>query len=586
MATKKVSQEQVRNVLGVGMFEAKRDIQDTDPIEPVAMKLPIDQVEPYDKNPRRVRNPEYDSILESLRANGQDEALTITRRPGSEKYMIKRGGNTRLEIMKMLYHEAGDERFAEIDCLFKPWSGEADCILGHLTENTTQGEMTLIDKARGYREFKLEYEQEHGIENLGQRKLVALLREKGASINHPALGVMWYALDVLEPAIPETLNRGLGLRKVEKLKRLHQTYERLAEAHDLYEPENREQRIRAEFHRLLSEHDGDDWDLELVIHEFTQRLGEELDSVPFNRLKLDIAECMKRDPWKVDLVSTREDAPPLANGPATEPPPPLEPQQGPAPAQTNTSALQQTTTTDQQPARAPASSSPSTPVTRTPAAATGSTEPSSSANEVPEAPPSSRIAGEFDIKSHRARIHTLALQFAQVHRLHTCIQPLPYGYGYFLDLPKSELPGLNDPERLPSELEQQLVAWKLNPDRDEAARSMAWVLLWMAVGLYDYRTECLIPGIDKLPESKLKETLLNIYSLRPDLPDERPILLFSSSFFFANQLGGVQHTVDLAHACTYIQPAHMMKWLDLMTARTQLQAYAEDNGIDLWEVRS
>ena len=97
MANKKISAEQVQNVLGVGYFEKNtREIKETDPLEPISMKLPIDQVEKYDRNPRRVKNPEYDSILESLRANGQDEALTVTRRPGSENYMIKRGGNTRL----------------------------------------------------------------------------------------------------------------------------------------------------------------------------------------------------------------------------------------------------------------------------------------------------------------------------------------------------------------------------------------------------------------------------------------------------------------------------------------------------------
>ena len=126
MANKKINAETVKNVLNIDYFECSRVHKDLDPIEPTPMKLPIDQIDPYDRNPRRSRNPEYEAIADSLRANGQEEALTITRRLGSEKFMIKRGGNTRLEIMNALFHEAGDERFAVIECLFMPWTNESD----------------------------------------------------------------------------------------------------------------------------------------------------------------------------------------------------------------------------------------------------------------------------------------------------------------------------------------------------------------------------------------------------------------------------------------------------------------------------
>ena len=149
MANKKQTAEQVKNVLDVGYFENTREVVDNDPIEAISMKLHIEKIQKYDRNPRQSKNPEYNTLLELLRANGQEEALTVTRRPGDEKYIIRRGGNTRLDIMNMLYHETGDQRFEIIDCLFMPWTSESDCIVGHLNENTSQGRMTLIDKARG-----------------------------------------------------------------------------------------------------------------------------------------------------------------------------------------------------------------------------------------------------------------------------------------------------------------------------------------------------------------------------------------------------------------------------------------------------
>ncbi len=594
---KKITAEQVQNVLGAGYFDNAREIKDTDPLEPISMKLPIDQVDQYDNNPRKVKNPEYDGILESLRANGQDEALTITRRPDSEHYIIKRGGNTRLEIMKMLYHETGDERFAMIDCLFKPWTGEADCIVGHLTENTTQGKMTLIDKARGYRQFKIEYEKEQGIENLGQRKLAELLKQKGASINHRSLGIMNYALDVLEPAIPETLNRGLGKPQVEKLKRLHQTFERLAEAHDLYEPANRDAQIRAEFHQLLSDHDGDEWDIDLVIHEFTQRIGEMLEGKAlYNRIKFDIEECLKRDPWKVTLVSTEQagandnlteqssDAQPALRQPAPQSPPPTSPPQQPA---TNNETLVKTQESQSEKNQ----SDDLTPQQREQQVARieqgikeqgGQSSPSIPRLEIPQ---TSLTAGEFDIKSQRARIFTLALQFANPHQLQRLLVPLNTGFGYFLDLPTPKFKLILDEQRtLQKDMEYRLVAKHPNPDRSTTARVFAWWLLFHSMGVLSYTGDTTaMQGFPLLPDNALKEHLASIYSLHPGLPQDRSPLMFSASTYIKQQTGEIHSNIDMALAYSYIKPAHMMKYIELLEARTQLQAYAEEHEINLWK---
>jgi len=61
------------------------------------LTLNIDQVSTYDKNPRIHRNAEYDSIYESIKANGLEDSLSVSQRPGADhlSFFLIRGGNTR-----------------------------------------------------------------------------------------------------------------------------------------------------------------------------------------------------------------------------------------------------------------------------------------------------------------------------------------------------------------------------------------------------------------------------------------------------------------------------------------------------------
>ena len=93
-------------------------------------------------------------------------------------------------------------------------------------------------------------------------------------------------------------------RKFKKFRRLNQIFQRLAEAHHLYEDATRDAQITAEFHHLLSMHDGDEWDLGLVQYEFKHRLVDLFESVNSKRLEFDIEQCLQTDPWKVELLST------------------------------------------------------------------------------------------------------------------------------------------------------------------------------------------------------------------------------------------------------------------------------------------
>lgn len=72
----------------------------TDPIADTPMVVTLDQLRPYDHNPRVTRNPLYDEIKASIRERGLDAPPAITRRPGERAYIIRNGGNTRLAILR------------------------------------------------------------------------------------------------------------------------------------------------------------------------------------------------------------------------------------------------------------------------------------------------------------------------------------------------------------------------------------------------------------------------------------------------------------------------------------------------------
>jgi ParB family protein of integrating conjugative element (PFGI_1 class) len=180
-----------------------------DPAVPTRVRVTLDNLIPYAGNPRTVRNPEYDDIKLSIRNRGLDHAPNVTRPSPDQPYMIKDGGNTRLQILRELYEETGDRRFFEIDCMFFPWKGERDVLIAHMIENVMRGRMTFIDCARAAVRLKhyLEAEQH---QELSVRELARQITELGWTIHQPPLSVMIYAHEVLDPYLPNTLNAGMG----------------------------------------------------------------------------------------------------------------------------------------------------------------------------------------------------------------------------------------------------------------------------------------------------------------------------------------------------------------------------------------
>ena len=125
------------------------------PAQSQYITVTLDKLRPYEHNPRKTRNPNFEMIKESIRRRGLDHKPNITQRPGEPFYIIADGGNTRIQALKELFTETQDQRFWSIECLYKPWKGESadsveaelDLLIGHLIENDTRSDLTFIEKA-------------------------------------------------------------------------------------------------------------------------------------------------------------------------------------------------------------------------------------------------------------------------------------------------------------------------------------------------------------------------------------------------------------------------------------------------------
>src|SRR6185437_806504 len=206
----------------------------TDPIADTPMVVTLDELRPYDLNPRVTRNPLYEDIKASIRTRGLDAPPSISRRPGESHYIVRSGGNTRLSVLRELWAETKDERFFRIPCLFRPWSarGEIVALTGHLAENELHGGLTFIERALGVEKARELYEQESGAP-LSQRELARRLTADGYPISQSHISRMQETVAHLLPAIPSILYAGLGRGLAERLTTLRrdaaETWKRHAE---------------------------------------------------------------------------------------------------------------------------------------------------------------------------------------------------------------------------------------------------------------------------------------------------------------------------------------------------------------------
>jgi ParB family protein of integrating conjugative element (PFGI_1 class) len=248
------------------------------------MRLEVTQLRAYDRNPRRCQNGEYDRIKASIRAQGLDQPLVVTCRPGETGYMLLAGGNTRLQAMLALYQETGDEAFRYLDCLFKPWVAESDVLLSHLRENELRDNLYFIDKALAVVEAKTLLEAEMQGRPLSQRRLSELITARGLSFSQTLISRMIYAVQTLLPLIPQALSAGMGSPQVIRIQGL----ERAARAIWCKKSLGAEGEFDEIFAALCRRYDSPDWVTDVLQGALETEIAEAAEvDLALVRLELD-----------------------------------------------------------------------------------------------------------------------------------------------------------------------------------------------------------------------------------------------------------------------------------------------------------
>ena len=220
------------------------------------LMIDLQRIQLYERNPRHTLNPEYDRIKDSIRSSGLDQPLVITQRPKSTDFIVHAGGNTRLAILKELNQELGNNRFAQVPCLFRPWEGESNVLLAHLRENDVRGNLTFIDKARAVAAAKDLFCQEMDLKSVTQRRFVTELARSGYRISQPSLSLMTYAVEFLFDLIPTALVSGMGRDQIKRLRAL----ERAGKALWLQQCHGDDHAFDELFEQLCRRYDAPNWD--------------------------------------------------------------------------------------------------------------------------------------------------------------------------------------------------------------------------------------------------------------------------------------------------------------------------------------
>ena len=112
------------------------------------IRLKVTEVGVYEYNPRTQENEKYPDILASIESRGLEQALYITKRPGSNQWILARGGKTRLTALQALAAK-DPAKWLYHDFLIKLFSKESDLLASHLIENIQRSDMSFWDTAKG-----------------------------------------------------------------------------------------------------------------------------------------------------------------------------------------------------------------------------------------------------------------------------------------------------------------------------------------------------------------------------------------------------------------------------------------------------
>lgn len=158
--TKRLSAKELKAMVDKEMQQAKDNRERTgtgNPFPPAqpgefvgmgVIRLRVADVDPYEDNPRQTPNEKFLEIKESIRARGLDQSLVVTKRPGAQRYILAKGGKTRLRALKELAQE--DPKFEAIDFQHVHYQSESELLVAHMVENVQHNPMNFWDTANGF----------------------------------------------------------------------------------------------------------------------------------------------------------------------------------------------------------------------------------------------------------------------------------------------------------------------------------------------------------------------------------------------------------------------------------------------------
>jgi hypothetical protein len=171
----------------------------------------VSRIHHYARNPRRQPNPEYARIKASIQAEGLDQPLVLSQKPGESEYVLHSGGNTRL---KNPQRAVGGNWGGAVPlgglCRQKLGHRNPMCCL-HTFAKTNYAEACLLSiKPWAVFEAKALLEQELTVDSLSQRQVEQLFKERGFGLSHSMISKMGYAVEVLWPLMPKAVGRWIG----------------------------------------------------------------------------------------------------------------------------------------------------------------------------------------------------------------------------------------------------------------------------------------------------------------------------------------------------------------------------------------
>ena len=253
--------------------------------------LDIADIQPYEHNPRRAAHAEYGRIKASIHADGLEQPLVVTRRPGESDYRLHAGGNTRLKIIKELFAETGERRFARLACWYRVWRDEAEVVLAHLKENDLRGDLIFRDKALAVANAERWLVGECG-EKLTQTRLAEMLTGRGYPLSQGLISQMKYAVERLLPVMPKALEGGLGRRQAMRIRGL----DRVARALWLECTPDPEADYDGVFGALCRRYDAPEWELGQLRRGLEAEIAEQAE-VSIHAVSLDLDEGLAGRPF-------------------------------------------------------------------------------------------------------------------------------------------------------------------------------------------------------------------------------------------------------------------------------------------------